>query len=78
MRTQRQDPFLCFRILTRGNEDNVDAEDGVREPSVEAVKAGHLQGGVEHTSGKKAKVRAHRGGRSVGAFKGGGGGGGVT
>lgn len=42
--------FLRLRTLTGGNEDDVDAEDGVREPSVEAVEAGHLQGGVEHSS----------------------------
>lgn len=41
---------LRLRTLTGGNEDDVDAEDGVREPSVEAVEAGHLQGGVEHPS----------------------------
>lgn len=40
-------------ILTRGNEDDVDAEDGVREPGVEAVEDGHLQGGVEHSSGEE-------------------------
>lgn len=43
--------FLCSPTLTGGNEDDVDAEDGVCEPSVEAVEAGHLQGGVEHASG---------------------------
>lgn len=41
---------MRLRTLTGGNEDDVDAEDGVREPSVEAVEAGHLQGGVEHSS----------------------------
>lgn len=35
---------------TRWNEDDVDAEDGVSEPGVEAVEARHLQRGVKHSS----------------------------
>ena len=53
-----QPVLLWTRRLTRGNEDDVDAKDGVSEPSVEAVEAGHFQGGVEHSPSKQ--THTHR------------------
>lgn len=46
----RQRDLLRTRRLTGGNENDVDAKDCVSEPSVEAVEASHLQGGVKHSS----------------------------
>ena len=53
-----QPVLLWTRRLTGGNEDDVDAKDGVSEPSVEAVEASHFQGGVEHSPSKQ--THAHR------------------
>ena len=46
---------------TGGDEDDVDAEYGVREPGVEAVEGSHFQRGIKHTSNIR-HTQTHRSG----------------
>lgn len=47
------DDLLCSGQLTGGNKNNVDAKDGVSEPSVEAVETRHFQRGIKNSSVKE-------------------------